>query len=210
MTCTRSVGSRPRLTRGGLRLGLALSMAACAPDPGRDVVRMAVPGGANLAEMDTTTLALDAVRKSQAASVSQRVANTEIAVTYSRPVARGREIFGGIVPFGEVWNPGADQATAITFSREVRVQGASLPPGTYSLWGIPGRAEWTLIFSHAGEVYHTPYPGEAEDALRLVVPVEATPHTEVLTFDFPQVEGKDAVLRLRWGSTALSLRLEVP
>jgi hypothetical protein len=138
------------------------------------------------------------------------VANTDLAITYSRPVARGREIFGGIVPLGQVWNPGADQATAITLSRPVRVQGASLPAGTYSIWGIPGLDEWTLIFSRAGAVYHTPYPGEAEDALRLVVPVEATAHTEVLTFDFPFVEGKEAVLRFRWAGTALSLRLEVP
>lgn len=188
---------------------LALS-AACSADPGRDVVRMAVPGEHTVVEADTTTLALDAVRKSQAASVSQRVANTDIAITYSRPVARGREIFGGIVPLGEVWNPGADQATAITFSRPVRVHGEPLPAGTYSIWGIPGLTEWTLILSRAGEVYHTPYPGEAEDALRLVVPVEATTHTEVLTFDFPFVEGKEAVVRLRWASTALSLRLEVP
>jgi hypothetical protein len=191
-------------------LGLFAMSAACTADPGRDVVRMGVPGVDAVADADTTTIPLDAVRKSQAASVSQRVANTDIAITYSRPVARGREIFGGIVPLGAVWNPGADQATAITFSRPVRVQGAPLPAGTYSIWGIPGLAEWTLIFSRAGEVYHTPYPGESEDALRLVVPVEAVPQTEVLTFDFPFVEGKAAVLQLRWASTALSLRLEVP
>jgi len=195
--------------RVGLLWLIAVS-AACTADPGRDVVRMAIPGAASAIDADTTTLALEAVRKSQAASVSQRVANTDIAITYSRPVARGREIFGGIVPLGEVWNPGADQATAITFSRPVRLQGASLTAGTYSLWGIPGLTEWTLIFSRAGEVYHTPYPGEAEDALRLVVPVEATPHTELLTFDFPFVEGKEAVVRFRWAGTALSLRLEVP
>jgi len=193
----------------GLLWVLAFS-TACTPDPGRDVVRMAVPGANTVVEADTTTLAPEAVRKSQAASVSQRVANTDIAITYSRPVARGREIFGGIVPLGEVWNPGADQATAITFSRPVRVQGEPLPAGTYSIWGIPGLAEWTLIFSRAGEVYHTPYPGEAQDALRLVVPVATTEHTDVLTFDFPLVEGKEAVVRLRWASTALSLRLEVP
>jgi hypothetical protein len=197
--------------RGTLPLLLALSVASCAaPDPGRDVIPLSVPGRTSASAVDTTTIPLEEVRKSQAASVSQRVANTDIAITYSRPVARGREIFGGIVPLGEVWNPGADQASAITFSRPVRVQGAPLPAGTYSIWGIPGLAEWTLIFSRAGEVYHTPYPGESEDALRLVVPVETAPHTEVLTFDFPFVEGKAAVLQLRWASTALSLRLEVP
>lgn len=192
-----------------------LSLAACSGDPGREVVRMEVPTSAGDAATaaagaaDTVTLPLDEVRKSQAASVSQRVANTDIAITYSRPVARGREIFGGIVPFGDVWNPGADQASAVTFSRPVRVDGRPLEAGTYSLWAVPGATEWTLIFSRAGEVYHTPYPGEELDALRLVVPVEDVPVTEVLTFDFPFVEGKEALLRLRWGTASLAVRVEV-
>ncbi len=186
-----------------------VSSASCNRDAGRDVVRMDVATGAATASTDTTTLALADVRKSQAASVSQRVANTDIAITYSRPVARGREIFGGIVRLGEVWNPGADQASAVTFSRPVRVQGQPLPAGTYSVWGIPGLAQWTLIFSRAGDVYHTPYPGQADDALRVTVPVEETAHTEVLTFDFPLVEGKEASMRLRWAGTSVSVRVEV-
>ena len=198
--------------RPAMLLLAALTIAACSRDAGRDVVRMTVPTDAATAAGtgDTVTLALADVRKSQAASVSQRVANTDIAITYSRPVARGREIFGGIIPFGEVWNPGADQASAVTFSRPVQVNGQALAAGTYSVWGIPGATEWTLIFSRAGEVYHTPYPGAELDALRLTVPVENVPHTEVLTFDFPLVEGKEALLRLRWASTSLSVRVEVP
>jgi len=159
---------------------------------------------------DTSVLPLDEVRKSQAASVSQRVANTDLAITYSRPVARGRDIFGGIIPFGQVWNPGADQASAITFSRDVRVNDNPLPAGTYSIWGIPGATQWTLILSTAGEVYHTPYPGESADALRLQVPTEESVYTDVLTFEFPLVEGKQTTLRLRWATTAVSLRIDVP
>ncbi len=191
-------------------VALSLTLTACADDPGRQVTRLAVPGMDTLATADTTTLPLAEVRKSQAASVSQRVANTDIAVTYSRPVARGREIFGGIVPYGNVWNPGADQASAITFTRDVRVNDNPVPAGTYSIWGIPGAAQWTLILSTEGEVYHTPYPGESADALRLQVPTERVEATEVLTFDFPHVEGKQAVLRLRWATTAVSLRIDVP
>ncbi len=207
---SRTFQVRKRALTTGLLLSFAL--AACADDPGRDVLRMAVPGtdAATTTTTDTTILPLDEVRKSQAASVSQRVANTDIAVTYSRPVARGREIFGGIVPFGDVWNPGADQASAITFSRNVRINDNPLPAGTYSIWGIPGPSQWTLILSKAGEVYHTPYPGESADALRIQVPTEESANTEVLTFDFPLVEGKQTVLRLRWATTAVSLRVDVP
>ncbi len=214
-TCRRKVINRT-CPRGGRTIAtvllLSVALAACADDPGRDVTRMAVPGSTTVsaAASDTAILPLDEVRKSQPASVSQRVANTDIAVTYSRPVARGREIFGGIVPYGDVWNPGADQASAVTFSRPVRINDNPLPAGTYSIWGIPGPSQWTLILSNAGEVYHTPYPGELEDALRLELPTEPTEHTEVLTFDFPTVEGKQTTLRLRWANTALSVRIDVP
>jgi hypothetical protein len=153
---------------------------------------------------------LSDVRRSQQGMVQQSVANTDITVTYSRPVARGRDLFGALVPYGRVWHPGADQATAVSFSRDVVVNGQALTAGTYSIWTIPTAAAWTVIFSHAADVFHTPYPGEARDAMRLTVTPEATVHTEVLTFDFPVVDGKETVLRLRWGTTAVSLAISVP
>jgi hypothetical protein len=158
----------------------------------------------------TPDIPLSDVRRSQQGMVQQRVANTDIAVTYSRPVARGRELFGALVPYGRVWHPGADQATAVSFSRDVVVNGQALAAGQYSIWTIPTAGTWTFIFSHAADVFHTPYPGEARDAMRLTVTPEATSHTEVLTFDFPVVDGKDTVLRLRWGTTAVSLAISVP
>ncbi len=171
---------------------------------GFSAVEMAARGRA------TQDVPLTDVRRSQQAMVSQRVANTDITVTYSRPVARGRELFGALVPYGRVWHPGADQASAVTFSRDVTIDGQALPAGKYSLWTIPTAGTWTIIFSHAADVFHTPYPGEARDAIRLTVTPEATAHTEVLTWDFPMVEGKDTVLQLRWGTTAVPLAISVP
>jgi hypothetical protein len=153
---------------------------------------------------------LEKVSKSQAAAVSQRIANTEITITYSRPVARGRELFGKLVPYDEVWNPGADQATAIAVTRDVHVNGRPLAGGKYSLWAIPRPDNWTVIFSKAADVYHTPYPGETQDAMRLDVQPEPGPHMEVLTLYFPIVEGKDAVLRLHWGEVIVPLSIRVP
>jgi hypothetical protein len=158
----------------------------------------------------TEVIPLEEVRKSQAAAVSQRVANTEITVTYSRPVARGRALFGALVPYEQVWNPGADQATAISFTRDVQIDGQPLPAGKYSLWAIPRAETWTTIFSRAADVYHTPYPGEAQDALRLDVAPETGMHMEALTFYFPVVDGKDAVLRLHWGEVMVPLSIRVP
>jgi hypothetical protein len=192
-------------------MAFLLLATGCSRDPGRDVVPMADPlrPAASPATSATEIIPLEEVRKSQAAAVSQRVANTEITVTYSRPVARGRELFGALVPYDAVWNPGADQATAIAFTRDVQVNGRAVPAGKYSLWTIPRRDRWTIIFSTAADVYHTPYPGEAQDALRLDVQPEGA-HMEVLAFYFPVVEGKDAVLRLHWGTTIVPLSIRVP
>jgi hypothetical protein len=193
-----------------LALGALLASAACERDPGRDVQPMAPPLGSAPVGTDTDIIPLDTVRRSQAAAVSQRVANTEITVTYSRPVARGRELFGGIVPYGQVWNPGADQATAVVFSRDVTINGQSLAAGKYSIWVIPNPDRWTLIFCRAGDVYHTPYPGEAQDVLRLEVVPETSSYTEVMTLDFPFVEGKETALQFRWGTTRLPMTIAVP
>jgi hypothetical protein len=190
-----------------------LFMLACQSDPGRDVQPVANPLNPDAASSSSAAmeiLPLDKVRKSQAAAVAQRIANTEVVVTYSRPVARGRELFGTLVPYEQIWNPGADQATAIAFTRDVQVNGHALPAGKYSLWCIPRADSWTMIFSKAGDVYHTPYPGEAEDQLRFEVKPEAGPHTEALMFYFPVVEGKDAVLRLHWGQVVVPLSITVP
>lgn len=188
-----------------------LLVAACQPDAGRDVQPMADPlQSAATTAPATEIIPLEEVRKSQAAAVSQRVANTEITVTYSRPVARGRDLFGALVPYDVIWNPGADQATAMAVTRDVELNGHALPAGKYSLWAIPRADRWTMIVSRAGEVYHTPYPGEEQDAFRFDVEPERGSHMEALAFYFPVVEGKDAVLRLHWGEVMIPLALRVP
>jgi hypothetical protein len=187
-------------------------LAACQGDPGRDVEPMTDPlrGSAFVAADDDEIIPLDDVRRSQAAAVSQRIANTEITITYSRPVARGRDLFGALVPYDQVWNPGADQATALAVTREVTIDGHVLPAGRYSVWAIPRDDRWTVIFSSAADVYHTPYPGSDLDVLRVEVPPETGPYMETLSFSFPIVEGKDAILRLHWGTVMVPLSIRVP
>ena len=153
---------------------------------------------------------LDEVQASQSGSVSQTIATTEITITYDRPVARGRELFGGIVAYGEIWNPGANDATKISLSQPVTVNGMSLPAGDYSIWAIPDPDEWTVIFSRAADVYHEPYPGEEHEALRLEVAPQQGGHMETLAFYFAAVEKKDTELRLHWGETIVPLQITVP
>src|SRR4051812_11334421 len=161
--------------RASCALLALLAVAGCRRDPGLDVKPMTRTADTT-APATKEIIPLDKVSKSQPAIVGQRIANTDITITYSRPVARGRQLFGGIVPFNEVWDPGADQATSLLFSRDVQVNGHPLPAGRYSFWVIPRDAPWTIIFSKAGNAYHTPYPGEAQDALRFDVATKSGPH----------------------------------
>ena len=196
--------------RRGILLLLAISVAGCRRDPGRDVKPMANPMSSPARSPESSqVIPLDQVSKSQAAAVSQRIANTEIIITYSRPVARGRELFGSLIPYDQVWNPGADQATAMSVSRDVTINAHDLHAGKYSVWAVPRSDQWTMIFSRAADVYHTPYPGEAQDALRVEARPEQGAHMETLCFYFPIVEGKDTVLRLHWGTTIVPLSIRV-
>ena len=148
---------------------------------------------------------------SQHGTVSQRVGYTDIAISYNRPVARGRTLFGGVVRWGRIWNPGADSATTVELSRDVDIEGQQLAAGSYTLWVIPQPAPepWTVIVSQAVHVFHTPYPGEQHDVLRLSVTPEEGAHMEVLAFYFPVVAPDSAVLRMHWGTTIVPLRIRV-
>jgi len=144
-------------------------------------------------------------RASQPAEIRQRMGGTEIDLRYNRPSARGRALFGALVPYDSVWNPGADEATRIEVSRDVRIEGAPLPAGKYSLWAIPRPDEWTVIFSRAWNVPHTPYPA-GQDELRLRVTPTSGPYVESLTFEFRVAMRDSALLELKWGNVLLPLQ----
>lgn len=148
---------------------------------------------------------------SQRGSVSQAIAFTDIRITYGRPVARGRVLFGELVPWDSVWHPGADSATRITFSREVLLEGQRLGAGEYSLWVIPRESKpWTVILSRKARVFHKPYPGSEFDALRVEIQPESGMHMESLAMYFPVVLRDTAVLRVHWGKTMVPIRIKAP
>jgi hypothetical protein len=148
---------------------------------------------------------------SQRGTVTQMVAFTEISVAYGRPVARGRALFGALVPWDKVWHPGADSATRVTFKHDVLLEGKPLPAGEYGLWLIPREsAPWTLIVSRAAHVFHIPYPGEQFDVMRIDLTPEQVSSVESFTIYFPMVLRDEAVMRLHWGTTAVSVRIKAP
>jgi Protein of unknown function (DUF2911) len=149
------------------------------------------------------------VPRSQHGLVTQRVASTEISVSYNRPVARGRELFGGVVPWGRRWHPGADSATTISFSKDVTIDGQALKAGRYTLWIVPEESKpWTVIFNLGTGVWHTSYPGDSLDALRLDVKAESGAPMETLAYYFPMVDADSAELRLHWGTVVVPLKIK--
>src|SRR5690606_3934576 len=82
---------------------------------------------------------------SPATEISQEVALTEVELSYARPSAKGRKIFGGLVPYNEIWRTGANASTKLTFTEDVKIAGNPLKAGTYALYTIPSEKEWTMI-----------------------------------------------------------------
>jgi len=97
----------------------------------------------------------------------------------------------------------------MTVSRDIEVNGKALPKGSYSLWTIPRADSWTFIFNTVADTFHTSYPGQQRDALRLEVKPETGAHMEALTYYFPVVDGKDATLRFHWGTVIVPLAIKV-
>lgn len=144
--------------------------------------------------------------RSQLAVVSQWVGGARIDIMYRRPVARGRELFGALVPWGRVWTPSADSAARIILSTPIEVNGARLAAGSYSIWMIPDSATWTVVFNSVAAVFHLRYPG-ADDVLRVRATPTSGDHVETLMFTFPVVDADSARLELRWGRTIVPLSI---
>ncbi len=137
----------------------------------------------------------------------QQVATTKIELTYRRPVARGRALFGELVKWGKIWTPSADSAARISISTPITINGSMLSAGTYSMWAIPDSASWTIIFNRQAVAFHLSYP-QGMDILRIqATPQPAGDHAESLMFAFPMVDADSATLQLHWGKTIIPMSI---
>jgi hypothetical protein len=146
-------------------------------------------------------------RQSPAASVSQAFAYTSATVTYARPSVRDRAIWGSVVPYGQVWRAGANEATAIEFSTDVKVNGSALKKGKYALFVLPEKEGWTFIFDtnpNAWGAYG--YDGK-HDALRVPVKPRKSAHQEQLEYAFRDATDSSVTLSLRWEKLEASLSI---
>lgn len=148
---------------------------------------------------------------SPVSTVKQEFGLGEVSFTYSRPAAKGRVIFGDLVPYDKLWRTGANASTKITFSDEVMIEGNKLAAGEYALYTIPGKAEWTVIFYKNLTLWGLGNPGdykESDEALRVKVKPQTTAHTtENFTISISDVAATSANLNLEWEKTKVTLKL---
>lgn len=165
---------------------------------------------AALLHAPTASGAAGQIRGSEAGTVSQTLDGTTIEMAYSRPSARGRDLFGALVPWDVVWTPGANWATTFETNRDVRLNGVEVPAGAYSVWMIPHDGPtWTLTLNREPRLFHFQKPDSADDQIHVAVRPREVAHTEMLTWSFPTVSGDAGVLQLRWGSTAVPVEVLV-
>jgi hypothetical protein len=140
---------------------------------------------------------------SQRAVVGQRIGLTDITIAYHRPLAGERKIWGGLVPYGQVWRAGANENTTIEFSTPVSVEGQPLAKGIYGLHTIPDADSWTVIFSRNSSSWGSFTYNQAEDALRVKVKPQPSEMHNALTYDFDDVKPDSVVVKLQWEKLAV-------
>src|SRR4051812_11444332 len=145
---------------------------------------------------------------SQPGWIKQRIGLTEVEINYSRPNKNGRQIFGGLVPYGKVWRTGANASTKIKFSDAIRIEGKEVGPGEYALYTIPGEGEWTIILSKDLKGWGAYEYKTETDALRVTARPDTLPKAvETFNIGFADLKDESATLYLEWDTTRVPITL---
>ncbi|GEM_PF-1004602 len=147
------------------------------------------------------------VNKSPRASVSQTFSNTDVSISYSRPAAKNRALFGGLIPYGKIWRAGANEGTEISFSRDTRVENRTIPKGQYTLFIKPEAEQWTIILNSILNQWNTSGYDHAYDVLQLEVPSVKATHQERLTYRFENITNESMDLVIHWGENKAIIRM---
>jgi tetratricopeptide (TPR) repeat protein len=146
---------------------------------------------------------------SPAASISQNFATSKIDINYARPSARGRKVFGDVVPFGKFWRTGANSSTTITFGEDVFVNGMELKAGKYGIVTFPNANEWTVVFTKDLNVTSADAYQEANDAARFNVKTEQlNQFVETFTIELNNMRNDAADLIMKWEQTQVKLSIK--
>jgi len=146
---------------------------------------------------------------SQKASVSQRIGLTDISIAYHRPGVNNRKVWGGLVPYNEVWRAGANENTTISFNDAVWIEGKELAAGTYGIHMIPTPGEWTVVFSNESSAWGSFSYDTKEDALRIKATPQPSPFTERLSYTFENPTDNSAMVEMRWENVRVPFKVTV-
>lgn len=153
-------------------------------------------------------------RVSPASEVEQMVGLTEIEIEYSRPSMRGREVFGNLVPFGKVWRTGADNSTKISFDTDVIISGKTIQSGTYSIFSIPNKESWEIIFYSDVELWGVPRDWSENkivfSSMFNVKKLKKSNTVETFTISFNDLTNNDVNMSISWENTSVDIKIEVP
>lgn len=151
-------------------------------------------------------------QQSPKATINQMVGLTNVEIVYSRPSARGRAVFGNLVPFGKLWRTGANENTTVSFSDDVVIDGKTLKKGKYALYTVPSSQNWDVIFYSTTDNWGTPQEfNEANVALRTTVKEESMPKAaETFTIGLSGLDTNYGYLEMYWENSYAALKFEVP
>lgn len=167
-----------------------------------NMTRLLVVAGALLASVAVAQRGDDTDRASKNGRTEGSIDGVGVVLEYGRPNVKGREIWGGLVPYGQVWRTGADEATTIALSADALIEGESLAAGTYAVFTIPADDEWTVIFNKTAKQWGAFRYDEGEDALRVTVTPGSGEHVESLDF----VVEEDSIV-LRWAEVTVPIAI---
>ncbi|MCM0041886.1 MAG: DUF2911 domain-containing protein [Algoriphagus sp.] len=146
---------------------------------------------------------------SPSAKIIQKVGLTDVTVDYSRPSAKGRKIFGELVPFGEVWRTGANGATILNFSTDVSITGTKVPAGSYALYSIPGKTTWTMILSKNTKLWGSIGYDSKDDLLRFTAtPTKTSRMYDSFEIGFSKLTDSSADLSIKWEQTRVEFTIQ--
>jgi hypothetical protein len=176
-----------------------------------DLMRAALAFGACVVIAGAAIAATDIElpQPSPAASVSLAVGTTKVKLDYHRPGVKGREIWGGLVPYDTIWRLGANQATTIDFDDPVRIAGQAVPKGKYSLFAIPGKESWTIVLNRKSDQWGAYYYKQADDQLRFSVKPVPAPFTEWMAFTLSPTGPGTAEVAMTWEKLRVAFPIEV-
>lgn len=146
-------------------------------------------------------------RKSPKSEASVKIGETNIDISYSRPSVKKRKIWGDLVPYNEVWRTGADEATTISFSKDVVINNKNIPIGKYSFFTIPKMSEWIIILNKIHDQWGAFKYDKVKDLVRFKVKPVNSDHTEQLLYSFSDKTSNSVNLNIEWEKLKINFKI---